>query len=250
MNHPAHIAIIGATSGIATACASLWASQPRIHLSLVGRNSAALERLATHLRIAHPAASFSVHVHELRLPRQVAAMVHDISANGVPGVALIAHGLLPDQPACQRDLEALDEALQVNAVSPALCCEALALAMQDTGGTIGLIGSVAGDRGRQSNYAYGAAKGLLDRYAQGLQHRFAPQGRLHVCLIKPGPTETAMTAHLKGHGPAMASVDQVARDIVNGMARGQPVIYTPGKWRLIMMVIRHLPRFVFNKMRI
>ena len=116
-------------------------------------------------------------------------------------------------------------------------------------GTIALIGSVAGDRGRKSNYVYGAAKGLVTRYAQGLQHRFAGSG-VKVVLIKPGPTDTPMTAHLKGKGAKFAPVEGVAKQIVEGVEAGKQVIYAPGKWWLIMMVIRHLPNFVFNRLEI
>jgi len=116
-------------------------------------------------------------------------------------------------------------------------------------GTIALIGSVAGDRGRKSNYVYGAAKGLVTRYAQGLQHRFAGSG-VKVVLVKPGPTDTPMTAHLKGQGAKLAPVESVAGQIVDGIAAGKAVVYAPGKWWLVMMIIRHLPAFVFNKMNI
>ena len=116
-------------------------------------------------------------------------------------------------------------------------------------GTIAVMGSVAGDRGRQSNYVYGAAKGLVTRYAQGLQHRFAGTA-VRVVLVKPGPTDTPMTAHLKAQGMKMASVETVAEGIVAAIDAGKPLAYVPGKWALIMMIIRHLPNFVFNKMRI
>ena len=116
-------------------------------------------------------------------------------------------------------------------------------------GTIALIGSVAGDRGRQSNYVYGAAKGMVTRYAQGLQHRFADSA-VKVVLIKPGPTDTPMTAHLKGQGAKLAPVESVAKQMVDGIAAGKPVVYAPKKWWLIMMIIRHLPGFIFNKTKI
>jgi len=116
-------------------------------------------------------------------------------------------------------------------------------------GTLAVIGSVAGDRGRKSNYVYGAAKGLLTRYLQGLQHRLAGSN-VNVVIIKPGPTDTPMTAHLKADGLKMASSKAVATDIVRAIDRKNPVCYTPGKWALIMMIIRHLPRFIFNKMDI
>jgi short-subunit dehydrogenase len=114
-------------------------------------------------------------------------------------------------------------------------------------GTLALTGSVAGDRGRKSNYVYGAAKGLVTRYAQGLQHRFA-KTPIQIVLIKPGPTATAMTAHLPQRG--LAAADAVAATIVQGIAQGKPVIYAPSKWAVIMMIIIHLPAFIFNKLDI
>ena len=140
--------------------------------------------------------------------------------------------------------------MEINGISPVLYAEAFAKYMDGTGhGTLALIGSVAGDRGRKSNYVYGAAKGLVTRYAQGLQHRFAGTG-VKIVLVKPGPTDTPMTAHLKGQGAKLASVEEVARKIVNAVDRGQAIAYVPGKWQLIMLAIRHLPSFIFNKLNI
>jgi short-subunit dehydrogenase len=157
---------------------------------------------------------------------------------------------LPQQTSCQDDLTAAREALDINGLSPVLVAEAFAQRMSRANrGTIALIGSVAGDRGRKSNYVYGAAKGLVARYAEGLQHRFAGTG-VKVVLIKPGPTDTPMTAHLKAAGARLAPVDGVARDIVRGIGRGAATIYTPAIWRIIMLIIRHLPAFVFNKLNI
>src|SRR5690606_24074454 len=121
--------------------------------------------------------------------------------------------------------------------------EAFAGHMERSGrGTLAVIGSVAGDRGRKSNYVYGAAKGLVTRYVQGLQHRLAYTG-VKVVLIKPGPTDTPMTAGLKLKGARPAPVEDVAVCIVEGIARGKAVVYAPAKWQWIMMIIRHLPRF-------
>jgi short-subunit dehydrogenase len=116
-------------------------------------------------------------------------------------------------------------------------------------GSLVLIGSVAGDRGRKSNYVYGAAKGLVARYAEGLQHRFAGTG-VKVILIKPGPTDTPMTAHLARKGARLAPVEGVAADILDAIDHGRSVAYVPAKWRLIMLVIRHLPRFLFNRLNV
>ncbi len=112
-----------------------------------------------------------------------------------------------------------------------------------------VIGSVAGDRGRQSNYVYGAAKGLVERYAQGLEHRFAVGGsKVRVTLVKPGPTQTPMTTHMEGY-ETMGSLEQVAEEIVRGVERGRRLIYTPRKWFLIMFIIRNIPAFIFGKMK-
>jgi hypothetical protein len=116
-------------------------------------------------------------------------------------------------------------------------------------GTLIVIGSVAGDRGRKSNYVYGAAKGLVGRYVEGLQHRLAKTS-VKVALVKPGPTETPMTAHLKQQGMPLAPVEDVAKAIVDGAAEGKRVVYVPRKWALVMMVIRHLPHFVFARLNI
>jgi short-subunit dehydrogenase len=242
------IVIVGATSLIAEHCARIWASAQPVDLLLVGRDAARLERVAQDLRVR--AAGGAVNTRTSGFADDIDATVAAACADGLPDIVLIAHGMLPDQAACQADLPALREALEVNAVSPVLFAEAFAQRMaQHPGGTLALIGSVAGDRGRKSNYAYGAAKGLVERYVQGLQHRFGA-GPLTVVLIKPGPTATPMTAHLQDKAARLAPVEQVAQEIVAGIARGQAVIYTPKKWRLIMLVIRNLPAFVFNKMDI
>ncbi|MFM7227785.1 MAG: SDR family NAD(P)-dependent oxidoreductase, partial [Betaproteobacteria bacterium] len=114
-------------------------------------------------------------------------------------------------------------------------------------GTIALIGSVAGDRGRKANYVYGAGKGMVERYAQGLQHRFASTG-VNIVLIKPGPTATPMTAHLATAG--LAKVEQVAHAIVKAIEAGTPVAYVPAKWQVIMLIVQHLPRWIFHKLNI
>lgn len=243
------IVIIGASSAIAEHCARLWAHQP-VSLVLVGRELARVQRVADDLRVRSPRSAVQA-VQAVQAdfadPAAIGQLAAGIAADGRIDIVLVAHGNLPDQQACERDLSAAQQALLVNGVSPALFAEAFAGVMQSTGGTIAVIGSVAGDRGRKSNYAYGAAKGLVDRYLQGMQHRFA-RGPLKLVLVKPGPTATPMTAHLSPRG--LAPVEAVAQRIVDGIAAGKPVVYAPAKWWLIMMVIRHLPRFVFNRMDI
>lgn len=244
------IVIVGATSAIAEHCARLWLKQARCEVILLGREAARTERVAADLRVR--AAQSSVHVVQADFvdPAAIQRQVDAICLSGAVDLLLIAHGTLPDQATCQTDLHTNQQALAVNGISPVLFAEAFVGHMvQANRGTLGLIGSVAGDRGRKSNYVYGAAKGLVTRYAQGLQHRLAATG-VSVVLIKPGPTDTPMTAHLKQQGGKLASVEQVAQTIVDGMRSGKSVVYAPGKWALIMMVIRHLPNVIFNKMDI
>lgn len=248
MNAKTRIVIVGATSAMAEHCARLWAANTPVEMTLIGRNAEKMERIATDLKVRSPGSDIAVVTADFADPAAIRSVVDTIAARGVIDVALIAHGTLPDQKACEADLALAREAMEVNAISPALWAEAIAGHMaRSEHGTLGIIGSVAGDRGRRSNYVYGAAKGLVTRYAQGLQHRFAGKG-VKVVLIKPGPTATPMTASLGMKG--LAPVEDVAKAIVAGMAKGSPLVYAPVKWWLIMMIIRHLPRFVFNKMNI
>jgi decaprenylphospho-beta-D-erythro-pentofuranosid-2-ulose 2-reductase len=243
------IVIIGATSAIAEHCARLWVKDTSVDLTLVARNAEKTERVAVDLRVRSPQSIIRVLEANFIDPLAIQTLVDEIVAVGIVHTVLIAHGSLPDQDVCQQDLTAGHEALLVNGISPMLFAEAFAGHMEKAKlGTLAIIGSVAGDRGRKSNYVYGAAKGLVTRYAQGLQHRLANTG-VKVVLIKPGPTDTPMTAHLKQQG-GFAKVEDVAKVIVNAINQGKPVVYAPAKWALIMMIIRHLPSFVFNKLNI
>lgn len=246
------IVLIGGTSAMAEHCTRLWLKQSPSEVVLVGRNADKLKRTAQDLCVRQPGADVRTLVTDMQAPEAISAVVEEIFATGPVDIALIAHGLLPEQEICQTDLLRCREALLVNGISPALFAEAFAGHMERAGhGHLGIIGSVAGDRGRKTNYVYGAGKGLLSRYAQGLQHRLAGTG-VAVTLILPGPTATPMTAHLQGadNSTSLASVNEVARSIVAAMEKGRPVCYVPAKWALIMMVLRHLPPAIFNKLNI
>ncbi len=250
MNSKKRIVIIGATSAIAEHCARLWLAKQPADLTLVGRDTLRIERVATDLKVRSPLSEIRVIQAEFLDAEAMNATVRDIVKSGNIDIVLIAHGSLPEQAECQNDLQYSRDALELNGVSPVLYAEAFAKYMEKANhGTIALIGSVAGDRGRKSNYVYGAAKGLVTRYAQGLQHRFANSG-VKVILIKPGPTDTPMTAHLKGKGAKLAPVEDVATQIVDAVEAGKSIVYVPGKWLLIMAIIQHLPSAIFNKMDI
>jgi decaprenylphospho-beta-D-erythro-pentofuranosid-2-ulose 2-reductase len=245
-----NIVIVGATSAMAEHCARLWVAETPKSLILLGRDEAKTQRVAMDLQVRSPASTIVVNTLDFMNATQIREWVDQVCADGVPDIVLIAHGSLPDQLACQQYVGLCHAALALNGISPVLFAEAFAGHMEKINkGKLAIIGSVAGDRGRKSNYVYGAAKGLVTRYAQGLQHRLAGSN-VKVVLIKPGPTETSMTANLKGKGPKMADVTVVANSIVKGIAQGNPVVYAPAKWAVIMMMIRHLPRVIFNKMDI
>lgn len=250
MTAPGHIVIVGATSAIAEHCARLWAMPAPARISLVGRERSKLQRVADDLQVRSPTTQIALFEADFLDADSIREVVTAICADHPVDIVLIAHGVLPEQGQCQLDLNASARSLVINAVSPVLFAEAFAGVMANAGrGHLVIIGSVAGDRGRKSNYVYGAAKGLVARYAEGLQHRFAGSA-VRVVLVKPGPTDTPMTAHLRGRGIALAAPEAVAAAIVRGTARGSRVIYAPGKWRWIMLVIRHLPNVIFARMDI
>ena len=246
MSRP-RIVIIGASSAIAEHCARLWA-RAAVELVLVGRDLVRVARVAADLRVRSPQSNVTAIESSFSDPAIIAKLAETLCADRPVDIVLIAHGSLPVQQDCENNLTLACDALETNGVSPVLFAEAFAAQMAQAGrGTIAVIGSVAGDRGRKTNYVYGAAKGMVERYLQGMQHRFASSA-IKIVLIKPGPTATPMTAHLPQRG--LATVDAVARRIVDAIARGEPVVYAPAKWAVIMMVIRHLPRAIFNKLNI
>jgi len=231
-------------------CARIWVTESPKTLVLLGRDAARTERVAQDLRVRSSQSDISVHIIDFEDSNQIQDWAVQVCASGVPDVVLIAHGSLPNQTQCQNNLDLNKQVLSLNGISPVLFAEAFAGHMERCNkGKLAIISSVAGDRGRKSNYVYGSAKGLVTRYVQGLQHRLAKTEVL-VTLIKPGPTDTPMTSSLKSSGASLASVDLVANSIVQGIATKKQVIYTPKKWVVIMMIIWHLPRFIFNKMDI
>lgn len=251
MSNQPRILIVGGTSAIAEHCARLWLKQQPCEIILLGRDQDKLQRVANDLRVRTPQANIQLQTVDFLNAAAIQDCINTINQQGAIDIALIAHGNLPDQDQCQNDLIQCQQAIEINAVSPVLFTEIIAKHMIERNhGKLAVIGSVAGDRGRKSNYVYGASKALIDKYLQGLQHRLALTGsHVTATLIKPGPTATPMTAGISGKGK-LASPEQVAHDIVQGIDKGKLTVYTPGKWAIIMMIIRNLPFFLFRKMDI
>jgi short-subunit dehydrogenase len=163
-------------------------------------------------------------------------------------ILLIAHGLLPDQAESQNSVEKIIENMNVNANSVMAICSIVAEKMEEQGnGTIAVISSVAGDRGRQSNYIYGSAKAAVSSFLQGLRNRLYHNG-VHVLTIKPGFVDTPMTAHLEKNF-LFAKADSIAQGIMEAIEAKKDVVYLPKFWALIMWIVKHIPESIFKKLK-
>lgn len=244
------VMILGGGSAIAMAYARLRAAQG-CRLVLAGRRADLLEANAADLK-ARGAVGAEVVEADLADPAALDAVAARLfSPDAFPAEVLIAYGSLPDQAAAAADLDQARAALEVNLVSPALWLLALLKARPEGRAlAVAVIGSVAGDRGRGSNFIYGAAKGGLARLVEGLQHAHAGS-EVAFTLVKPGFVMTPMTEGIAGRGgPLWATPEAVGAAIARAVDKRRPEIYAPGFWRLIMLIIRHLPRMVFNRMKI
>ncbi|WP_410209785.1 SDR family oxidoreductase [Aquirhabdus sp.] len=242
-----NILIIGATSGIAEAVARRYASTGA-NLFLVARNSEKLTIISSDLiaRGARDVQHFVLDANEYSL---IPEMVEQAwSVFGSIDVALIAHGTLPDQARAETDLNYAIREFRTNAESVIACLTILANKFEKQGhGVIAVIGSVAGDRGRGSNYLYGSAKAALESFTSGLRARLFKKG-VHILLIKPGFVATPMTAELNLPEKLTATPESVAWNIQNAITHRKNVIYTPGFWAIIMFIIKHIPTMIFKRM--
>jgi short-subunit dehydrogenase len=241
------VVIFGANSAIAVACARLWARRGA-HFCLVGRRGDALETVAADLRV-RGAASVVTQVADLAQLDGLPALVERVRADldGVD-IALIAQGALTDEVRAERDFEYLREQLNLNAVAPMILMQSLASVMSEQGrGTLAVISSVAGDRGRALNGAYGSAKSAITSFASALRQRLSANG-VNVLTIKPGSVDTPMTAQ-RPKGLLWSDTTTVARDIVSAVDRRASVLYTPRYWRLVMLLVRLIPERYFVNLR-
>ena len=249
MNSQEAIVIVGATSHIAQHVTSIWAQESNAAIFLIARDISKLHPISSNLKILNPNSQIICKQLLFSDIKTANDLITQIADSHTISKVLIAFGTLPDQSICQKDFELAQNSLIINGVLPIIFCEIFISKMKDVkSASLSIIGSVAGDRGRKSNYFYGAAKGMIDTYVQGARHRLS-KSALHLCIIKPGPTESPMTEGMD-NGLQLAKPASVAMDIVKGIKDRKAIIYTPTKWKLIMMIIRNLPEFIFKKLNI
>lgn len=245
-----NIVIYGASSAIATEYAKLVLAQ-RAKLFLIGRDISQLKRVERDLSVR-----FNLPLGEIHCLQANFSDAENLQASLDSAVAflgridrvLVAHGSLPDQEASEECFSLVEYHHQVNYLSVVAICEKAAQYFIEGSkkGNITVISSVAGDRGRKSNYFYGASKGALSLYLQGLRGRLSAS-RISVLTVKPGFVDTPMTRHLS-KGALWASPEKVARGIVKAEKKRKEVVYVPFFWRGIMIIIKLIPETLFKKL--
>lgn len=242
-----NIIIIGATSAIATQYAELEAKRGS-RFVLVARSRARLIALRDRLVAlgsagAHDvAANLEDHTSHARIFETAAEFF------GVVDVVLVAHGILPKQDLCLENSVELERAFTINATSTLLLISRASMVLRSQNhGTLAAISSVAGDRGRASNFVYGSAKAAVTAFTSGLRQSLQSSG-VSVLTIKPGLVDTPMTSGFK-KGALWTSPDRVAQGILRAIDRRRSVVYLPSFWWFVMAVIKHIPEFIFRRLR-
>lgn len=243
-----NILIIGATSAIAEQYARLEVGNGS-RFFLAARSGERLKVIAADLavRSAEDHAHFAFDVnhfdqHDLLLDTAWSHL-------GSVDVVLIAHGTLPDQHACEADTSLALHEFSTNATATIAIMGAASQRLEQQGkGTLAVISSVAGDRGRASNYLYGSAKAAVTAFSSGLRQRLHSTG-VNVVTVKPGFVDTPMTRAFK-KGPLWASPKTVAAGIAKAIERRKGVVYLPGFWWWIMRIITHLPESLFRRIKL
>ncbi|KRW60919.1 SDR family oxidoreductase [Pseudomonas sp. TTU2014-080ASC] len=249
MNSLKRVIIFGATSSIAEQTARLLVAQGA-SIYCIGRSPKKLKALIDDLKVrASTDQCIDGCAANLTDTSQHARLIETAERvlGGIDSV-LIAHGTLPNQKACQTDTLLTRQEFETNALSVIDLLTLIANYFeQQQHGVIAVISSVAGDRGRQSNYVYGAAKGMVTLFLQGLRNRLS-KANVDVVTIKPGFVDTPMTDGLDKRGPLWAKPKDIATGIIKAMRTGKGEVYLPWFWKGIMLVIRHIPDSIFKRM--
>lgn len=252
MNGLHKMIIFGATSAIASHVAR-QSVEAGADVCCIGRDEQKLNRLLDDLRIRGSSEQI-IEGYTLDLSQydQHQVIVNQaITTLGGCDAVLLAHGRLPDQQACEASSSETLLAIKDNALCQISLLTILSecLLARKHPAVIAVISSVAGDRGRQSNYIYGAAKGMLSIYLQGLRNRLHAH-MIDVVTVKPGFVRTPMTDGMARDSFLWANPDVVARGIVDAMRKGRSVVYLPFFWRYIMWIIKTIPECVFKKIKL
>jgi decaprenylphospho-beta-D-erythro-pentofuranosid-2-ulose 2-reductase len=248
---PRSVIVLGATSAIAEATARLYAKEGA-SLLLAGRRADRMAQIAADLK-ARGAAKVEIESLDLGRPSDARAQLAAMAARcGGATDILVFYGVLGDQARAEAEMDHAREILAVNFTSAAEWCLAAADLIEAQGhGALVVVGSVAGDRGRQSNYVYGASKAGLGVLVQGIAHRLALRGKAaRAVLVKPGFVDTPMTDHLAKSGPLWASPDAIAQVVRRSADSGPAVVYAPWFWRFILLIIRLVPQPIFHKSKL
>ena len=241
------ILILGATSTIADAIAREFASHDS-NLVLVARNVDELESRASDLRLRYGVTVRTLQFDALAFETHSAVIESCMNgSDDPPEGAILCFGYLGDQRLAQEDFSEGRTIFDTNFTAAVSLIEVLAGRFEERkSGFICALSSVAGDRGRQSNYMYGASKGALSRYLQGLRNRLA-KSNVRVITIKPGIVDTRMTY---GHKASllMSSPERVAKGVYAAIKKRKDVAYVPWFWRPLMFVIRNIPERIFKRL--
>lgn len=241
-----NVVLLGATKGMGQALARQMAARAD-RLFLLGRGASSLEAAARDLEVRGAAGEVGVATCDLEDTSTFEpALDAAFAALGHVDVVVVTAGLFATQDELEADPALAERITRVNFTSTVVFCEgARRRLLEQGGGKLCVFSSVAGERGRKPVVIYGASKAGLSRYLEGLDHKFRAQG-LEVITVKPGFVKTGMTAGLKPP-PFAGEPEQVAAQVLHAIDRGDPVVYAPAPWKLVMAVIRHLPRGVMRR---
>jgi short-subunit dehydrogenase len=216
---------------------------------LVARNQERLDTLCKDL-VIRGAARADCFCTDLNLVDQHPILLDEaVKTLGEIDIVLIAHGTLSNQAQCEQSITLTLAEIHTNALSVMSLLTPLANQFEaQKKGTIAVISSVAGDRGRQSNYVYGSAKAMLTVFLSGLRQRLHSSG-VSVLTIKPGFVDTPMTIAFK-KGLLWATPEKVATSIVKACDTKSGVLYVPGFWYFIMAIVQAVPEFIFKKLKL
>ena len=240
------ILVIGATSAIAQHCARIWASKGN-KLFLVSRNEDKIRTIAADLKVrgAADVTTYSTDLNNIEDHNKFIDTA-DLKFNGID-IALIAHGTLSNQKSCQKSVAETLSELHTNAISTISLLTIIANRFEaKKEGVICVISSVAGDRGRASNYVYGSAKAMITSFTSGLRQRLN-KSNVSVVTIKPGLIDTPMTSKFK-KGFFWVKPNTVAIKIVKAIQKKKTEVYIPNFWWIVMTVIKAVPNKIFKNL--